>query len=371
MILDKDSPHGSKGFEIFEYTAIETQRHNLVIKEFEAEENTEKKYVSFYIKEFTKKELFLKAQAETALIKENAKNVLTLDITHFWEAYDNLRYCTTTWDSILSFQNLYLGRGTDGLIDFASVRQWSPELFVKAVAKLKKYYESVRHYTLEVKDAEPLVEEVFYKFQNTYDNFKPFKVCFAIGFRNTGGTVSNKFVLLGTEMITAGKDVDFSEINSAWTPNPDKKEIDIPMAIKGIISHECVHTQQLEDPAPNTVRCNQLYFCLKEGAANFIGELISGNTNKSEAHQYGEKHEAELWDDFKSTLCYGNVSNWMYNGNTEKKRPADLGYFVGYKICQAYFNKASDKQQAIREIIEMDDPLLFLIKSGYDRQQKK
>jgi hypothetical protein len=60
----------------------------------------------------------------------------------------------------------------------------------------------------------------------------------------------------------------------------------------------------------------------------------------------------------------------LYNGNTAKNRPADLGYYIGYKISQAYYYNATDKKQAIIDIIDMDDPVNFLQKSAYDGQQK-
>jgi hypothetical protein len=49
---------------------------------------------------------------------------------------------------------------------------------------------------------------------------------------------------------------------------------------------------------------------------------------------------------------------------------ADLGYFIGYAICGAYYRQAKDKQQAIRDIIELNyaDTAAterFLKRSGY------
>ena len=69
-------------------------------------------------------------------------------------------------------------------------------------------------------------------------------------------------------------------------------------------------------------------------------------------------------------MCHFNSDDWLYNANQVKDRPADLGYYVGYKITQAYYNNAKDKKQAIVDIIEIDDPLTFLQKSCYDKQQK-
>lgn len=369
-ILEKDSPNGSHGLEIAAFSPSESKEYTLTIKKLEEEGNADKGIVSYYIKKYTKSELEVREKTKQELAIENNKNVLTADIDHFWEAVDNLKNCHSRWDSVLSFQNLYLDRATNGLIDFIRVRNFAAEEFVSTIARYPKYYNSVRPYTYESKKAEPLIEEVFAKLKSIYGNFKPFKVCFAIGVHRTGGTVSDRYVLLGTEMITTGKNVDYSELQGDWAPKDRTKEPDIPLKIKGMIAHECVHTQQKSKLNEKAVVCNQLYNCLREGIANFIGELITGETNYSVVNEYGDKHENALWEEFKATLCSSDARKWLYNGGTAKDRPADLGYYIGYKIAQTYYKNATDKSQAIKDIIDMDDPLNFLQKSGYDQQKK-
>ena len=57
------------------------------------------------------------------------------------------------------------------------------------------------------------------------------------------------------------------------------------------------------------------------------------------------------------------LSDWLFNGTADT--PGDLGYWVGYRIAKAYYRHASDKQLALREILEMSDPKEFLSKSGW------
>lgn len=159
-LVEQDSPNGSHGFEIFDHKAIENQSCKLIIKKFEQEGNANSGLINYYIKEYTPKEIALQEQTVKELSIENQKHVLTLDIDHFWQAFDNLTYCKTRWDSTICFQNLYLNRGTDGLKDFINAREWSPGLFVNAANRLNKYYISVRPYTYKVKDSEPFIEEV-------------------------------------------------------------------------------------------------------------------------------------------------------------------------------------------------------------------
>ena len=56
----------------------------------------------------------------------------------------------------------------------------------------------------------------------------------------------------------------------------------------------------------------------------------------------------------------------MY-GKPPDGRPNDLGYFIGYRIAEAYYNRMTDKQQAIRDILTGANGNVkeLLTKSGY------
>ena len=42
-----------------------------------------------------------------------------------------------------------------------------------------------------------------------------------------------------------------------------------------------------------------------------------------------------------------------------------LGYFMGYRIAQAYYERAPDKKTAIRDILRVKNAEDFLERSGY------
>jgi hypothetical protein len=50
--------------------------------------------------------------------------------------------------------------------------------------------------------------------------------------------------------------------------------------------------------------------------------------------------------------------------------PPDLGYYMGYKICQSYYQIHSDKQEALKTIIEMESPEQILANSAYEKRFK-
>lgn len=277
-------------------------------------------------------------------------------LTIFWNAFDNLKTCKSFSDSVNSFQKLYLDKATNGLLDFIQVRDLTAEKFVDAVSKNTAFYLSVRKNTYKVNKAEPVIEEVFTSFKEIYSDFKPFKVCFAIGIKNTGGTVSNKFVLIGTEVATStsGKDSATSE--------------DFVQKIKGTVAHECVHTQQKPNADTAAIQCNLLYQSIREGSCDFIAELITG---KSRENEYGKKNEKKLWLEFKNELCNQRLGNWLYNGYSVKDKPSDLGYFIGYEIAKEYYKNMVNKKRAIVDIIGTADPIHFLELSKYDQKVKQ
>jgi uncharacterized protein YjaZ len=72
----------------------------------------------------------------------------------------------------------------------------------------------------------------------------------------------------------------------------------------------------------------------------------------------------ELWREFESKMNSKEYKGWLY-GPSVPGRPNDLGYWMGYKIAKAYFDKASDKKQAVKEILNIKDFKQFLKESGY------
>ena len=54
------------------------------------------------------------------------------------------------------------------------------------------------------------------------------------------------------------------------------------------------------------------------------------------------------------------------HGSTD--RPADLGYYIGYKIAASYYERAPAKSQAVRDILTVRDYPAFLEASGYEEK---
>jgi hypothetical protein len=370
-LLEQDTPNGQNGLETFEYAPQKTGLYFISIKRLEENGNPDSGTVWMYIKKFTKAEIELKEKIKKELEPENNKTVQTLDIDHFWEAFDNLANCRTHTDSVASFQKIYLDRATNGLLAFMEARDITAGKLVVNVAHFPLFFRSIRNNTYEVKKAIPLIEEVAAKFKEIYPGFQPFKVCFAVGVLNSGGTISDNYVLIGAEITTSTKDVDLTEFNNDAFSKVLAGEDNIVQKMKNVVAHECVHTLQKTPYDKNAIGCGLLYSVMQEGFCDFISEIVTGGQINNVAHDYGNKHEKELWKEFKNEMCKDDAGNWLYNYSGVKDRPADLGYYIGYQIAKAYYQNAADKKQAISDIIEMNNPLHFLEISKYDQQEKK
>jgi uncharacterized protein YjaZ len=129
-----------------------------------------------------------------------------------------------------------------------------------------------------------------------------------------------------------------------------------------VIAHEYAHVQQapaLVDKEHPTV----LEGSLMEGAAELTAELIAGKVAYSHLAARTAGLEKDIETAFAVDQDKSDLSSWLYNTTPEK--PGDLGYWVGYRVCKTYYQRASDKRQAFRDILEMTDPKAFLSKSGW------
>ena len=282
---------------------------------------------------------------------------VTSDIDNFWRAYDLAKSETDRAKRVTAFQTEYLDKGSAGLKDFIRLRIKSADALVTSIDKLPKYYASIRPSTLELKRMEKRMRKSFSKFKSLYPDAVFPDVYFLVGIANTGGTTGPSGLLIGAEMYGKTKD----------TPNEELPEwMRFVLAgvdqVPGIVAHESCHYNQNLARDQRTL----LAKALQEGSCDFIGELISGQNINDKLKPYGRGHAAEIWRDFQAGMDKPDFSNWFYNAATAKDRPADLGYHVGYIISRAYYERAKDKRQAVRDILNIQDFRQFHQTSGYN-----
>jgi hypothetical protein len=252
----------------------------------------------------------------TPTANPDSARLVTSDIALFWSAVDR-----APKDSLADYlQREYLEKASVGVRDFIPGRIMSAEDLAAYVTRNRATYDSVRAAKLDVTKAEAAIRTAFRKLKDIYPDAVFPDVYFVVGRFNSGGTSSKHGLLIGSEMYRD------------------------PASLPGIVSHELIHFQQHYESRKLLERS------FMEGTADFIAELIAGKHINNAAHEYGMAHEPELWKEFSTSFDKTDYFPWMYGRPTDGK-PNDLGYFIGYRIAQAYYNKASDKKQAVKEII--------------------
>ena len=285
-----------------------------------------------------------------------AAQLITSDIDNFWVAYDR---AAKSPNPGVAFQLQYFDKGSAGLLAFKRARIDQCAL-AETVARYPGYYDSIRASTLRIPSMKEQIRASFRKLKELYEPAVFPDVYFLIGCRNSGGTTADAGLLIGAEMYGRTPDTPEREMDD-WLKAVTKPVELIPH----IVAHELIHYQQKYSPA---AKLTLLAASITEGSADFVGELISGKHINTNLHDYGNPREAELWAVFKAEMDGSKTSNWLYQGEQAKGRPADLGYYVGYKICEAFYKNAADKKQAVKEILEIKDFKKFLADSGYEKK---
>jgi len=281
---------------------------------------------------------------------------ITSDIDNFWRAYDLAAKETERERKVAIFQTEYLDKGSVGLKDFLRLRIKSAEALVKTIESWPKFYASIRTPTQKVERMVGKMRASFREFKKVYPEAVFPDVYFLIGVGNSGGTTGATTLLVGTEMYGRTPKTPLDEL-STWLKNVLGGTDKLP----AIVAHESCHFNQ-SLRLPRTL----LAKAVQEGSCDLISELIAGGIINTVQKTYGDSHEADLWREFQTDMNTDRIDKWMYNGATVKDKPADLGYYIGYRITSEYYRRAKGKKLAVREILNIQDLDKFFAKSRYN-----
>jgi hypothetical protein len=256
---------------------------------------------------------------------------ITSDIPNFWLAFDSVQISTTN-----PF-NYYLNRGSQGLQDFIPHRILSADSLNKMVVRRKSEYESKRNIEALIREEEKKVIPYFYKLKKLYPKARFAPVYFVFGRFNSGGTSQPSGLIIGAEMLNDLKGL----------PN--------------LVNHESIHFQQTFPKRETTL----LEQSILEGSATFIAALITNSKEDAGAKKYMELHKDKLFVEFVAKMNETETQDWLYGTSKKDDRPNDLGYWMGYKIAEAYYTQQRNKRKAIDQILNIKDYKSFVKASGF------
>lgn len=305
--------------------------------------------------------VFISCENKNSTIQQ----VVTTDIHNFWKAYDLI---TATTDSVKQFEyldSLFIKVGTPGLAGIMQARNYSPQEYLYAINHYPKFWASIRPDMQQVDNLSGELEGGIESFREIYPDLKPAKIYFTVGAFRTGGTTIDSTVMIGSEISLADSSTITSEfpenlahLKTHYATNPNKHLVFLNV-------HEYVHTQQ------NPRVFNILSLTLYEGVAEFVAHKALGLPSPNPQIEFGKKHAQRIREVYETEMFYPNLLyKWLDGSAPNEFGMRDLGYYVGYQICENYYEQAADKAEAIKTMIELDytDEAAvedFVVKSQY------
>ncbi|MDW3649827.1 MAG: DUF2268 domain-containing putative Zn-dependent protease [Bacteroidia bacterium] len=286
---------------------------------------------------------FVFAQGEKDSWKD-AKLIFS-DMDNFWKAYEQ----DYPGLSRKTLKQIYLSPASADLqqvyIPFIVGKRG--KVLTRLVNTYPDYFEGLKKLDFRSEEIVGEIRKGYRGLKEIYPAAQFADVYFAVGTFSSAGAFMNGKLAISVEMFPAKSQV----IDNTNTVNF--------AALPAVVIHEMVHYQQKRIDDKTLLAAS-----IREGSADFITEMVMDKNMNQHIHDFANPKEAELWQEFRSDMNANNYHNWLYT--QEKGRMKDLGYWMGYKIVEAYYKKYKGEPDVISRILNIDDYASFLKSSGYN-----
>ncbi len=267
------------------------------------------------------------------------------DVENFVRAHAML---TPGVDTLAILQTEYLDKGTPGLIAFIGKYDLTSESLIAAIRSHPKRYAACDDLPQLLTRQAALTRQAFARLKEHIPNIMIPPTYFLIESGRGIGSGSKEGQLISVEI---------------WARPFDGKET--------MIVHELVHFQQAM--AVGFEKYVALYgpeksllgLCIREGTAEFLADLVTGEITQTRALKYTVQNERRLWEQFVKEMNGAETGDWMWGQPRDPEQPKHLGYALGYRIVAAYYKASEVKARAVDEILGVTDYAAFLERSGY------
>ena len=228
-------------------------------------------------------------------------------------------------------------------------RRYTPQEYVDAINKYPKFWNSIRANTYKSKGLANELQKGIEQLRRIYPDLKPAKIYFTIGVFRTGGTTLDGAVLIGSEIAFADSNAVTTEFPKSFENLVTYFKTNTFEKIPHTNVHEYVHTQQ-----KTTAVDNLLAQCVLEGVAEFVAVKATKTPSDAPSMSYGKNNFERVRAKFAMQMYNSRTGFWLYSNDENEFKVRDLGYYVGYEIAERYYNRAADKNRAVKEMIELD-----------------
>lgn len=248
----------------------------------------------------------------------------------------------------------YLDRGSRGVEIFTPNRIIDADRLASKIAQSPELYrDAIDNCLPTVREARADLRSIYLGLQGALPEARLPRVYVVIGANNSGGTAGPDAQVLGLEVLC----------------RISADQAGLRTTLRHFFAHETVHSLQMqagEGPAGDAL----LYDVLAEGAADFIARLVTGEEPDIDRAEWALPREAELLEqlleDFDTVRDGGEgageaTRRWVGNhGSPPDGWPGELGYWMGMRIWERYWNASPDKRAALQAMIELKNPRAIL-----------
>ena len=292
-------------------------------------------------------DLDLQAQLQCELTEDPyAVELITTDICNFITVLDLLELGK---DTLVVLQEQYFEKATPGLKEFINSRELTAEHFLNAIRKRSEMYKNLRNLPDALNKLDEQVRLSYKKLKQIIPTVVFMPAYYMVSNSSGGFGEPSEYGL----MIALGElDEDINKIDQ-------------------LLVHETIHVQQALTIGMEEYQLifgpkrSLLALCIREGVATYLTYLTTGEYSDKKAYEYYLKHENELWEQFLKDNESDDPGEWLWTNPKDPGKPRDLGYIVGARIAESYYENSENKSQAINDILSVIDYEAFLDKSGY------
>lgn len=276
-----------------------------------------------------------------------AARVVVDDVVRFAEAWRRL---PAVVDTVAFLDTAYLAAASVGLHTYAGMYDVDARSMTRALERDPEAFRiAALRGPVSLDQLEKPLRRAFHRLAERYPPALFPRTYFLVGRNHAGGAVQPEGILVAVE--------------SYARPDGSRELQDL----LHLAVHELVHFQQAAYDVALYQRSNTLVArAIREGVADYVAELLTGDHINATAHAYGNAHEWQTWSRFRCELDRTEPGDWLFSRPADPAWPQDLGYYVGYRIAALRYAREYDPGEALRALLQVDDYRAFLETSGYE-----
>lgn len=303
-------------------------------------------------------------QAQNSLTTSNKTNASYEfhyeDIANFREV---LNIANQKGDTLQAIKQ-YFANGSDGLKAWVGRYGVKPERILKAVRYFPSYYNYLSTLDSVLMSYENQISKGLNGLKKLYPSeFVYIPPVYYFILFSGGGSVEMTANMISVDYFGLHDNLDKSEFDRIGGLFPEG-----PLAlvnveqIPQVAIHETAHLLQAYIQGEldyvsiylEKEKSTILAYSIREGGADFL-TYLAANIVDSVKWKYGEKYEKELWEAMEPILNdhVDDHKGW-FSGKSEKHSdwPFQIGYYMGFKIVEYYYNTSDNKKDALTLILK-------------------